>query len=46
MKGVGEGIGFAGMAVAAAWLEVSDKDATGLWIVLVCWAMWSDWGNK
>lgn len=46
MKGVGEGIAYAGMALAAAWMEVSDKDATGLWFVLVCWAILSEWGKK
>lgn len=46
MKAIGEGIAFAGLCVAAAWLEVSGNNASGLWFVVVIWAVMSDWGQK
>lgn len=52
MKGIGEGIAFAGLCASAAWLEVSGNTADGLWIsdglwiVVVLWALTSSWGKK
>jgi hypothetical protein len=46
MKGLGEGIAFAGLAIAAAWLEIAGKTTGGLWAVVVLWWMFTDWGQK
>lgn len=46
MKGLGEGIAFAGLIAGATYLEVSGKPAIGLWLLIVVWAMFSDWGQK
>jgi hypothetical protein len=46
MKGIGEGIAFAGLCASAAWLEVSGIGAGGLWIVVVLWSALSNWGAK
>ena len=35
---IGEGIAFAGLCIASSWLEIHDKPARGLWIVVVIWA--------
>ncbi len=36
---IGEGIAFAALCIAAAWLEVSGKNAAGLWFLVVLWAV-------
>jgi hypothetical protein len=46
MRGVGEGIAFAALCAAATWLEVAGHEASGLWIVVVIWAVFGDWGQK
>jgi len=46
MKGVGEGIAFAGLCVGAAILEVNGDPAQGLWALAVIWAICTDWGQK
>jgi len=46
MRGLGEGIAFAGLCAAAAWLEISGKQAGGLWFIAVTWAIFTDWGQK
>lgn len=46
MKGLGEGIAFFGFVLAAAWLEVSGDGAGLLWVLVICWALFSDWGQK
>ena len=43
MNRIGQGIAMAGLAVSAAWLEVSGNRADGLWIVLVLWSVFADW---
>jgi len=35
---IGEGIAFAGLCIAAAWIEVSGKPAVGLWVLVFIWA--------
>ena len=39
LRYIGEGIGFAGICIAAAWLEVNGKPATGLWCLIVLWVI-------
>lgn len=46
MRGLGEGIAFAGLCISAATLEVFNKDASGLWIIIVLWIVFTDWGQK
>lgn len=46
MNGLGEGVGFAGLAIAAAWVDAAGGDAFWLWLVLFFWACFSDWGQK
>ncbi len=46
MRGLGEGIAFASLAIAATWLEVNGAKASGLWFVVVFWAILSDFGQK
>ena len=43
---IGQGIAFAGLAIAAALLEIHDKNADGLWLVLVLWWVFTDWYPK
>ena len=38
MQHIGEGIGLAGLAIAAAWLEINGKPAGVLWAVVILWA--------
>lgn len=44
MNRIGQGIAMAGLAASAAWLEVSGNRADGLWLVLVLWIVFADWG--
>ena len=46
MAWIGQGIAFAGLAVAVAWLEISGKQAGGLWFIVVLWAIFADWHPK
>ena len=46
MKYIGQGIAFAGLAIAAAMLEIHDKNAAGLWLVIVLWWVFADWRPK
>lgn len=46
MAWIGQGIAFAGLCMAAAWLEVSERNADGLWFLLVFWAIVTDWYPK
>ena len=39
MRKIGEGIAFAGLCIAAAWLEINGKPASGLWVLIVIWAI-------
>lgn len=43
MKAIGQGIAMAGLALSAAWLEISDNSATGLWFLLGLWIILADW---
>lgn len=43
MKAVGQGIAMAGLALGAAWMEISGTPATGLWFLLGLWIILSDW---
>ena len=36
---IGQGIAFLGLCLAAAWLEVSGKNASGLWFLVALWAL-------
>jgi len=46
VKGLGEGVAFAGLCAGAAWLEVSSGSAGDLWLMVVVWAVLTDWGKK
>lgn len=46
MSGVGEGIAFATLVVAAAWLEINGKNAGGLWALCAAWVIFSNWGQS
>lgn len=39
MNKLGQGIALAGVALAAALLEIHDKPAAGLWVLVVIWAI-------
>jgi hypothetical protein len=45
MNRIGKGIAMAGLALSAAWLEVSGNEASGLWLILVLWIVFADWGQ-
>lgn len=45
MKGIGEGIAFAAIVAGTVWLEINGKPVTGLWVLIVCWALISNWGK-
>jgi hypothetical protein len=40
---VGQGIAFAALTGAAAWLEISGKNANGLWILVAIWVVFGKW---
>lgn len=47
MRGVGEGIAFAGLCMSLAWMTAEGKEVSvWLWCLVAVWAMSSDWGNK
>jgi hypothetical protein len=46
MRGVGEGVAFAALVAATAWLEMSGREVSLLWVLIVWWAIFSDWGQK
>ena len=46
VRGIGEGIAFAGLVVGCVWLELYDKPVGGLWALVVVWAIITDWGQK
>lgn len=43
---IGEGIGFAGLCGAAAWVEVSGGNALYLWILIFVWAFFAGWSKS
>lgn len=45
MIAIGEGIAYAGLCLAAAWLEITGKGAGLLWVFVVFWALFTDWGE-
>lgn len=46
MAFIGQGIAFASLVAAAAALEIHDKNAEGLWIIIVFWWVIADWHPK
>jgi len=46
MKGIPEVIAFAALTVCTAALEINGKDVDMLWVVIVFWVIFSDWGQK
>lgn len=46
MAYIGQGIAFAGLAIAAALLEIHDKNAAGLWLLIVIWWVFADFHPK
>lgn len=45
MNGLGEGVAFAGLAIAAAVLTANGHNAVLLWAVILVWCFFSDWGQ-
>ena len=43
MRSIGQGIAFAGLALATAWVDVTKGDVGFMWVVLVVWACCTDW---
>ena len=43
---MGQGIAFAALVAGAVCLELNDKTAGGLWVVIVIWALLTDWHPK
>lgn len=46
MTFIGQAIAFAALCAVAAWLEINNKPASGLWTLVVCWAIFGDWFEK
>jgi hypothetical protein len=46
MNSLGQSIAFAALVAGSAWLEINGKPASGLWIVVVIWALLADWHPK
>lgn len=46
MGAIAEGIAFASLCAAAVWLEINGKPTSGLWAMVVFWALTTDWGQK
>ena len=42
MNYIGNGIAFGCLCFSAAWLEISGKEAWGLWLLVVIWAVVGD----
>lgn len=45
-KGIPEAVAFAALVAGTAALELHDKNADGLWIIVVLWALLSSWGQR
>lgn len=43
MEYIGQGIAFASLVFAAAWLEINNKNADGLWFFIVIMMVLMDW---
>ena len=43
---IGQGIAFAGLVAGTVYLEVHDKPVGGLWVLIVIWALETDWHPK
>ena len=43
---IGQGIAFAALVAGAVTLEIHDKNASGLWMVIVFWWAVTDWIPK
>jgi len=46
MRGLGEGLAFCALVAGTVYLEIKDLPVTGLWILVVVWAVSTDWGQK
>lgn len=46
MKGLGEGVAFAGLCVGLGLMAWGGETPVVLWAVVVIWAICSDWGQK
>lgn len=46
MAWIGQGIAFAALVAAAAYLEINGKDASGLWVIVVLCAIFAEWHPK
>jgi hypothetical protein len=40
---IGQGIAFAGLCFASAWLEISGQSAGGLWVIVFFWWLFGNW---
>lgn len=43
MAWIGQGIAFSALVAAAVYLEIHDKPVSGLWALIVIWAIVTDW---
>ncbi|AFJ01978.1 hypothetical protein Q7C_809 [Methylophaga frappieri] len=46
MKFLGQGIAFASLVMAATILEINDRETTLLWVLIVFWAISTEWYPK
>jgi|GEM_PF-6185503 len=47
MRGLGEGVAFAGLCVGLGLMSAwGEEPPVLLWAFALLWALWSDWGQK
>ena len=46
LPGLPEAIAFSFLCLSATLLEINDKPASGLWVLIVFWAVFSSFGNS
>jgi hypothetical protein len=46
MKAIGQGIAFASLVCGATVLEIYDKPAAGLWVLVGLWVLFGSIGDK
>ena len=46
MKGIPECIAFSSLAACATALEITGNGWPFLWLIIVCWVIFTDWGQE
>ena len=46
MSDIGQGIAFASLVAGAVVLEINGLPSTGLWVIIVLWAIFATWNSK